>query len=106
MTVFRNTGRWDTSNVAFAAGEILAYDKTVRDGNMQYIDYGLGVFRATAFADLPDDKPSDLASVYQSLLARGDLAGLEIHERFYEIGSVAGLQELSDLLAPAAGNNS
>src|SRR5713226_4496719 len=46
MTVFRNEGKWDTSNVEFEAGRILAYSKKNRSPRMNYIDYGLGVFRA------------------------------------------------------------
>ena len=49
MTVFRNDGRWDASNVEFEAGRILAYSKKNRTSRMRYIDYGLGVFRAEAF---------------------------------------------------------
>ena len=45
MTVFRNEGQWDTSNVEFRDGRILAYDKVARTPAMQYIDYGLGVLR-------------------------------------------------------------
>ena len=40
MTVFRNEGRWDTSNVEFHDGRILAYDKVARTPVMQYIDDG------------------------------------------------------------------
>jgi len=71
MTVFRNEGQWDTSNVEFTAGEILAYDKKARTPRMQFIDYGLGVFRRDAFAGLPADEICDLAQLYQDLLARG-----------------------------------
>jgi NDP-sugar pyrophosphorylase family protein len=101
MTVFRNEGNWDSSNVEFvgdfANGRILAYDKKNPTNRMQYIDYGLGVFRDSAFAGLAD-QPADLAVLYQELLKQGDLVGLEVRERFYEIGSRAGLQELSDFL--------
>src|SRR5436190_8418119 len=45
MTVFRNQGLFDTSNVEFERGQIIAYDKKVRTPRMQHIDYGLGVFR-------------------------------------------------------------
>ena len=34
-----------------------------------------------------------LAEIYQNLLEDGDLAAFEVHERFYEIGSPAGLRE-------------
>ena len=52
MTVFRNEGQWDSSNVEFAAGRILAYDKKNRTPRMRYIDYGLGVFDRRTFEAL------------------------------------------------------
>lgn len=96
MTVFRNEGRWDTSNVEFANGRILAYEKTHRTPRMQYIDYGLGVFNAAAFAE---SKQADLANVYGDLLRNNQLAAFEVHERFYEIGSFQGIEELAGYLA-------
>jgi len=99
MTVFRNQGKWDASNVEFQAGEILAYSKTSRAPRMQYIDYGLGVFRAQAFQTLPAGKPCDLAELYEDLLRRRQLRAFEVTERFYEIGSPAGLQETAEFLA-------
>ena len=99
MTVFRNEGKWDTSNVEFEAGKILAYSKTNRIPRMRYIDYGLGVFRAEAFENLPVHKACDLAEVYKDLLQRKRLAAFEVHERFYEIGSPAGLRETAEFLA-------
>jgi NDP-sugar pyrophosphorylase family protein len=109
MTVFRNEGKWDTSNVEFEAGDldgggfetgkILAYSKTNYAPQMRYIDYGLGVFRAEAFQDLPTGKPCDLAEVYSGLLQRKQLAAFEVRERFYEIGSPAGLRETAEFLA-------
>jgi NDP-sugar pyrophosphorylase family protein len=99
MTVFRNEGQWDASNVEFADGTILAYDKKIRTPRMRFIDYGLGVFRRTAFQELPPDGSHDLAQLYQDLLSRKELAACEISQRFYEIGSVEGLNELSRYLA-------
>jgi NDP-sugar pyrophosphorylase family protein len=99
MTVFRNEGKWDTSNVEFEAGEIVAYSKTDRTPRMRYIDYGLGVFRAEAFQSLPAGKACDLAELYADLLRRKQLAAFEVRERFYEIGSPAGLRETADFLA-------
>src|SRR5438132_4448594 len=46
MTVFKNDGRWDTSNVWFDGKQILRYDKREPGPEMRYIDYGLGVLRA------------------------------------------------------------
>jgi N-acetyl-alpha-D-muramate 1-phosphate uridylyltransferase len=96
MTVFRNNGEWDASNVEFENGQILNYSKKNRSEHMRYIDYGLSVFRAEALAKT---QAADLADVCGELLQSNQLAATEVHERFYEIGSPAGLQELRDLFA-------
>jgi NDP-sugar pyrophosphorylase family protein len=98
MTVFQNEGRFDTSNVVFGDGEIKVYDKKNWLPEMRHIDYGLSVFKAAAFDEWPADKPFDLADVMQRLVAQRQLAGFEVKERFYEIGSHAGLTELEQLL--------
>ena len=98
ITVCRNEDRWDASNVEFADGRIVAYDKRSRTPRMRHIDYGLGVLRREVIARLENDKPHDLAAVYQQLLSEGQLAAFEIPGRFYEIGSFSGIEELSDYL--------
>ena len=102
MTVFKNDGQYDASNVVYRDGHIVCYDKTDRSAAMTHIDYGLGAFKAEALAGYPADGRLgrfDLATVYQHLLARDQLAGYEVAERFYEIGSPAGLEETRILLA-------
>lgn len=101
MTVLRNEDRWDRSNVVFEEGRILRYDKNGWDARMKHIDYGLGVLSAGAFDQYPWDKSLDLATVYQDLLGGGELAGFEVKERFYEVGSAAGLEETRALLSRA-----
>jgi NDP-sugar pyrophosphorylase family protein len=103
MTVYRNEGRYDTSNVVFDGSEILVYDKRQRQPEMRHIDYGLSMFRADAFAEWPVAQPFDLADVMQRLVAQKQLAGCEVTQRFYEIGSHAGLAELESLLRGQAG---
>jgi NDP-sugar pyrophosphorylase family protein len=99
MTVFRNEGRWDASNVEFTDGRIIVYDKKNRTARMRFIDYGLGFFQRRAFADIGPEEVYDLAQLYQELLQRGELAGYEVSQRFYEIGSPAGIGELTAYLA-------
>src|SRR5688572_1809890 len=102
MTVYRNENRYDTSNVDFDGARILRYDKRHRTPTMRHIDYGLGAFDRSVFTALPADTAYDLATVYQDLLAAGQLAAFEVHERFYEIGSSEGLEETARLLGRAA----
>jgi N-acetyl-alpha-D-muramate 1-phosphate uridylyltransferase len=98
MTVFRNEGRWDTSNVWFEDSRIRLYDKKERRPEMQFIDYGLSMFRAEAFDRVPAESVYDLANLMKELVEAGELAGFEAEQRFYEIGSPAGLNELDDYL--------
>ena len=96
MTVFRNENRWDTSNVRFENGRIFEYSKGQPTASMHHIDYGLSVFSARAFANAPE--AFDLSELHVRLLAKGELAGHEVYQRFYEIGSVDGLSELDAFL--------
>ena len=98
MTVFRNDGRWDTSNVRFEEGVIKSYDKKRITPEMKYIDYGLGLLRSEALLPWLDNTPFDLADVYGDLAKRKQLAGFEVEQRFYEIGSAEGLAELDAML--------
>ena len=99
MTVYRNDNRFDRSNVSYADGRILAYDKRQPTPDMHHIDYGLGVFRSSVFAERKAGEAFDLADVYRILLAHDELAGFEVPNRFYEIGSPEGLAETRAHLA-------
>jgi NDP-sugar pyrophosphorylase family protein len=98
MTVFENREKYDSSNVLYRDGAIVAYDKKVKVPGMRHIDYGLGVFKPSAFDGFPKDEVVDLADVQRALLARGQLAAFEAMTRFYEIGSLDGLRELDRFL--------
>jgi NDP-sugar pyrophosphorylase family protein len=99
MTVCHNRGLWDTSNVEFCDGLLVAYSKCSGTERMQHIDYGLGIMDRRVFDLGFDDGPLDLATVYQRMLEHGELSGFEVKERFYEIGSLTGLQETRQYLA-------
>jgi len=96
MTVLRNEGRWDRSNAIYENGRVVFYDKTATAA-MRYIDYGLSVFRRDLF-DTSPDKVFDLSTLFRDLSVRGELAGFEVQQRFYEIGSPEGLADLEEYL--------
>jgi N-acetyl-alpha-D-muramate 1-phosphate uridylyltransferase len=93
MTVLRNEGRWDRSNVSFLEDRIVEYNKSAPRPEMDYIDYGLGILSAAVLESYPEGRAFDLATVYHELSHAKQLAGFEVHERFYEIGSHRGLKE-------------
>jgi NDP-sugar pyrophosphorylase family protein len=100
MTVLRNEGRWDRSNVIYEDGRVVLYNKTA-NAAMRYIDYGLSAFRRDLFENIAD-KVFDLSTLFHDLSVKGNLAGFEVHDRFYEIGSPAGLDDLERYLVAAA----
>jgi NDP-sugar pyrophosphorylase family protein len=106
MTVFRNEGQWDTSNVAYAAGNVVLYDKSRKNAppeGFAYIDYGLSALSAEGVrAWIPSGEKADLAEMFHGMSLQGELAGFEAKERFYEIGSPQGLLDLEAYLATKA----
>ena len=99
MTVLKNQNRWDKSNVEFDAGQIIEYNKTVIRPQMCYIDYGLGILQSTVLQAYPARQSLDLSKVYSDLSLSGELAGYEVFERFYEIGSHQGILDTQAYLS-------
>jgi NDP-sugar pyrophosphorylase family protein len=103
MTVMRNRDRWDASNVVYRDGRVVMYDKSrpeVWRSRMEWIDYGFSILSRTALTDrVAPGEVAELSDLMRDLSAAGKLAGYEVHERFYEIGSPQGLADLEHHLA-------
>jgi NDP-sugar pyrophosphorylase family protein len=93
LSVIKNDNKWDKSNCDFIDGFITAHSKKNITKDMKYIDYGLGIINPSVFHDYPVEQKFDLSEVYEQLACKKQLTGFEVRERFYEIGSIAGLQE-------------
>ena len=101
MTVLKNQGRWDRSNVIYDGSRVSLYAKNAEppaQARMQYVDYGLSVMRRDVIAGVAETV-FDLSAVFHRLSLQGQLAGYEVTERFYEIGSPEGLRDLEKYLA-------
>jgi NDP-sugar pyrophosphorylase family protein len=100
MTVLQNEDRWDRSNLVFEDGKVVLYDKrhAPRDPRMTWIDYGFSVLRGDVIEEIPRGAIVDLGEVYRALSERGELAGHEVSERFFEVGSSEGVIELEHFL--------
>jgi MurNAc alpha-1-phosphate uridylyltransferase len=98
MTVYENKNQFDSSNVEFVGGNLINYQKGSSNKKMQHIDYGLTFFKSSAFLPFSSQSTFDLSEVCHNLTTHGHLGGFEVFERFYEIGSVQGIQELSEYL--------
>jgi NDP-sugar pyrophosphorylase family protein len=101
MTVMRNLNRWDSSNATLTDGRVF-YDKRAgadERAAMEWIDYGLSATSSEVIAGwLEPGEHADLADLFHQLSVDGSLAGYEVTDRFFEIGSPSGLHELEDHL--------
>jgi NDP-sugar pyrophosphorylase family protein len=93
MTVFRNRSLYEKSNVLFKAGIVEVYDKKTWRPEMEYIDYGLIIVTREVLSRIPPGVPFDLADLLSELARHRQLYGYEVYDRFYEIGSIGGLQD-------------
>jgi len=99
MTVLRNDGQWDRSNVIFRNGEVIEYDKTALRSDMTHIDFGMSVLSSSIFSPYRETRIIDLADICRALSRIGQLAAVEVFERFYEVGSPQGIRETETYLS-------
>lgn len=108
MTALENHQAWDQSNTAIETGWVKQYKKGTVEAGFTHIDYGFSIFEARCFAascarvrrasNAQLDPQLDLGQVFRDLIARSELAAYSVQERFYEIGSLAGLRETEEAL--------
>jgi NDP-sugar pyrophosphorylase family protein len=100
MSVFRNDGQWDKSNVRINGSEVVFYSKKAAAGECDCIDYGLSYFKKTVIeAHSGTPPPLDLGVVQEQLVAGRSLGAFEVRERFYEVGKPEGVEELGAYLS-------
>ena len=99
MSVFHNDGAWDQSNSAVQGERVVRYQKGTNDAELRYIDYGAIALRRSVIAERASDQPFGLESIQSELAQSGKLRAYEAHQRFYEIGSEAGVRDLEAQLA-------
>ena len=102
MTVFKNKNQFDFSNVEYINGMLVNYEKGKNDKKMHHIDYGLTYFRKSIFLSWMGQSAFDLSEICHALAKDGYLGGFEVFERFYEIGSIQGIEEFSEYLRKAS----
>ncbi len=93
MTIYKNKNKFDISNIAVSNGKVIRYDKRTPDITLNYIDYGLIALQRKIFEKCPSNEPFDLSLLLSRMVDLGQVAALEIYNRFYEIGSIQGIKE-------------
>lgn len=102
MTVCRNDGGREACNAVYSSGRVLLYDKSGasnRLAEMRWLDYGLSILTADVVRQLiPPRQQLDLADTMRALSLDGKLAGYEVTDPCYEIGSMPGHADLEAYL--------
>jgi len=66
---------------------------------MSHIDFGLYVLSSDVFLEYGESRVIDLADICHELSKNGQLAALEVSERFYEVGSPRGIRDTEEYLS-------
>ncbi len=93
MTVLHNQGKFDESNVQMLNGEIVKYKKHSHDADLQYIDYGVGLYEKEIFQKLSADTFCNLDEIQHKLVESRKMSCCIVRKRFYEIGIPAAYEE-------------
>lgn len=93
MTVYKNANKLERSNMSIRDGMVIDYDKQ-QNRDFQYVDYGLSIFKKKALDHFPAGENLDLSLLNKKLISINELVAYEVKERFYEIGSFAGIHDL------------
>jgi MurNAc alpha-1-phosphate uridylyltransferase len=94
MSVFRNDGAWDQSNSCVQGDQVVRYAKGSDEPSLRFIDYGALALRRSVIAERESERPFSLESIQSELARSGKLRAYEARERFFEIGSEAGIRDL------------
>jgi len=99
MSVFENAGAWDQSNTQVSGELVTRYQKNATDPALRFIDYGALALRRSVLESEPEARQFGLDQIQHELANRGQLRAFRATERFYEIGSEAGIADLEARLA-------
>lgn len=102
MVVYKNTDRYDKSNVVIDGNLVKEYNKKVRTKDMVYIDYGASILRKEALRLVPQDQSYSLEELFSQLIDQKQLLAYEVDKRFYQIGSLEGLHEFERYISGKA----
>ena len=90
MTVLQNKDTHERSNCVVRDGRVVAYNKASPSPDAAFVDYGLLAFDSSVFS-LWDH--SDLSDIQQAMAEAGDMAAVEVANRYFEIGTPQSLAE-------------
>lgn len=98
MTVYRNNGELEPSNVMVRGDLVEKFDKgNPNQPNMVHIEFGLNIFQKEVL-NLVSDKVFPIGDYFNKLINKQGLLAFETKQRFYEIGRPSSLVEFEKFI--------
>jgi len=95
ISLYRNNDQYDVSNIlATNDGQVKLYDKNANLPKMQHIDAGVSVVDKRILAEGPSSRAFAIEDIFRKLSQQGKIAGFNITQRFFEVGSKQGLIDM------------
>lgn len=99
MGVFCNQNAYDSSNVQIGGNKVVRYEKGHPHLHFTHIDSGISVFERSALEEIPPHRRVALDQFFSSWAASGGLGAYPVTQRFYEVGSWAGLSDFERFIS-------
>ena len=103
MVVYKNYDQYDKSNVSIEGNLVKSYSKTNRTKDMIYIDYGASILRQEVLNLVPKGGVYSLEELFTQLVQQQQLLAYEVKERFYQVGSIDGIEEFKQYISKWGG---
>lgn len=94
MSVYKNRGAFGPSNVSLDGDWVAKYEKSAADPAFDSIDYGAIALRRSTLSDIEDGAVWGVDALFRKLARKRQLRAFVVPERFYEVGSPEGRQDL------------
>jgi|SRR5579872_2302769 len=97
MTAYKNENKIEPSNMSVRDNMVIGYNKK-QNRDFEYVDYGLSIFKKNALNFFPEGQNLDLSELNTKLISLNQLAAFVVSDRYYEVGSFQGINDLQDHL--------
>jgi NDP-sugar pyrophosphorylase family protein len=103
MAVLHNCHQYGPSDLLVEDSIVKEYDKKRRRPELEWVNFGVSSLRREALQFVEPHRFCDEETFYGHLIAQRQLLAFEVKDRFYEIGSPAGLEQFRDFIASRPG---
>jgi NDP-sugar pyrophosphorylase family protein len=96
VTIYKNNDETlHKNNIAYINNQIVDYSQLNLNNSCQYVDYGITILNKNYLDNIDETWYTNVSNLYNFAIAKNNLASYVIKERFYEVGSLRGIQDFT-----------